>query len=93
MRRVMTVLGLSAALFLGGGTGLVLSNFGSGPAGADTSNLGGFTVNALAEAVTAQYEQPNFPLPSNPSLEFDEGYAVASDNYGPSGSATASTLY
>ena len=43
--------------------------------GAD-STLGGFTVTGLAEAVTAQYEQPNFPLPATPSLEFDEGYAV-----------------
>ena len=48
---------------------------------------------ALAEAVTAQYEQPNFPLPATPSLEFDEGYASTTDNFGPSGSAMASTLY
>jgi hypothetical protein len=50
-------------------------------------------VNALAEAVTAQYEQPNLPIPANPSLEFDVGYANTNDNYGPTGSATASTLY
>ena len=47
----------------------------------------------LAEAVTAQYEQPNFPLPATPSLEFDEGYAATTDNFGPSGTATASSLY
>ena len=63
-----------------------------GPAGAD-STLGGFTVSSLAEAVTAQYEQPNFPLPATPSLEFDEGYAATTDNFGPSGTATASSLY
>src|SRR6185437_6148494 len=40
-----------------------------------------------------QYEQPNFPVPANPSLEFDEGYAASSDNFGPTGSATASALY
>jgi len=57
------------------------------------TTLGGFTVKALAEASTAQYEQPNFPLPSTPSLEFDEGYAATSDNFGPSGSAVASSLY
>ena len=50
-------------------------------------------MTALAEAVTAQYEQPNFPLPATPSLEFDEGYASTTDNYGPSGTATASSLY
>jgi hypothetical protein len=58
-----------------------------------TSSLGGFTVTALAEALTAQYEQPNLPLPSTPSLEFDEGYADTTDNFGPTGTATASTLY
>ncbi len=63
----------------------------NGPAGAAT--LGGFTVSALAEAVSLQYEQPNFPIPSTPSLEFDEGYAATTDNYGPTGQATASTLY
>jgi hypothetical protein len=89
----LPVLGLSAVLLLGGGTGLVVaSTLSSGSAGAD-STLGGFTVTALAEASTAQYEQPNFPLPATPSAEFDEGYASTSDNYGPSGSAVASTLY
>jgi len=73
----------------GGGSG---SGSGSGSGGA-SSALGGFTVNSVAEAVTAQYEQPNFPVPATPSLEFDEGYAATSDNYGPSGSATASSLY
>jgi hypothetical protein len=91
MRRIPT-LGIAAVLLLGGGTGLVVDSLSSGSAGADTT-LGGFTVSGLAEAITVQYEQPNFPLPSNPSLEFDEGYAATSDNFGPSGSATASTLY
>jgi hypothetical protein len=77
---------------LGGGASLVVASLSSGPAGADTT-LGGFTVTALAEAETAQYEQPNLPLPSDPSLEFDAGYAATSDNYGPTGNAVASTLY
>ena len=42
------------------------------PAGAD-STLGGFTVSALAEAVTAQYEQPNFPLPATPVARVRRG--------------------
>lgn len=78
------------ALGLGAGTGAVLAL--DTAAGADTT-LGGFTVSALAEASTVQYEQPNFPVPATPTLELDEGYAATTDNYGPTGSATASTLY
>jgi len=90
--RRLVVLGASAALLVTGGSGLLAVALSNGPAGAD-NNLGGFTVNALAESISVQYEQPNFPVPANPSLEFDEGYAASSDNYGPTGSATASTLY
>jgi hypothetical protein len=89
--RRLVVLGASSALLMTGGSGLLLA-VSDGPAGADNS-LGGFTVNALAESISVQYEQPNFPVPATPSLEFDEGYAASSDNYGPTGSATASTLY
>jgi hypothetical protein len=92
IRRFRTLF-VAAALLLGGGSGLIVAGLTGGPAGADTSTLGGFTVNAVAEAVTAQYEQPNFPLPATPSLEVDEGYAVTTDNFGPSSSATASTFY
>ena len=91
LRRLPT-LGAAALLLVAGGSGLLAAAFAAGPAGADSS-LGGFTVSGLAEAVTAQYEQPNFPLPATPSLEFDEGYASTSDNFGPSGTATASSLY
>jgi hypothetical protein len=89
----LPVLGAAALLLVAGGSGLfAAAALSAGPAGAD-STLGGFTVTGLAEAVTAQYEQPNFPLPATPSLEFDEGYASTSDNFGPSGTATASSLY
>ena len=91
-RRRLPVLGAAAVLLVAGGSGLMAAALSAGPAGAD-STLGGFTVSGLAEAVTAQYEQPNFPLPATPSLEFDEGYASTTDNYGPSGTATASSLY
>ena len=90
--RRLPVLGASALLLVAGGSGLLAAALSDGPAAAD-SPLGGFTVNALAEALSAQYEQPNFPVPATPSLEFDEGYAATSDNFGPSGSAVASTLY
>ena len=90
--RRLAVLGATAALLVTGGSGLLAVALSAGPAGAD-STLGGFTVNALAESISVQYEQPNFPVPATPSLEFDEGYSATSDNYGPSGSATASSLY
>ena len=90
--RRLAVLGASSALLVTGGSGLLSVALSDGPAGADNT-LGGFTVSALAESISAQYEQPNFPLPATPSLEFDEGYSATSDNYGPTGSATASTLY
>jgi len=90
--RRLVVLGASSALLVTGGSGLFAVALSDGPAGADNS-LGGFTVNALAESISVQYEQPNFPVPANPSLEFDEGYAASSDNFGPTGSAIASALY
>jgi len=88
----LPALAAATLLLVGGGSALLAAAFSNGPAGADSS-LGGFTVSALAEAVTAQYEQPNFPIPATPSLEFDEGYASTTDNFGPSGTATASSLY
>lgn len=90
--RRLVLLAVSSALLVTGGAGLTAAAFTSGQAGAAAS-LGGFTVTALAEAISAQYEQPNFPLPATPSLEFDEGYSSTTDNYGPTGTATASTLY
>jgi hypothetical protein len=103
-RRRFSSVGFSVALLLGGGAALGAAALSAGSAGADISGttttttgtattLGGFTVSALAEGSSAQYEQPNFPVPATPSLEFDEGYAATSDNYGPTGSAVASTLY
>jgi hypothetical protein len=64
----------------------------STPAGA-ANTLGGFTVAATASGFTASYEQPNFPLPANPSVEANVGYSTAADNFGPTGSALASSLY
>ena len=90
--RRLPALGASALLLVAGGSGLLAAALSNGPAAAD-SPLGGFTINALAESVSAQYEQPNFPVPATPSLEFDEGYAATSDNFGPNGTAVASTLY
>ncbi|HEY6472221.1 MAG TPA: choice-of-anchor P family protein [Acidimicrobiales bacterium] len=90
--RRLIVAATSSALLVAGGSGLLATAFASGPAGA-AADLGGFTVSGLAEAISAQYEQPNFPLPATPSLEFDEGYSSTTDNFGPTGTATASTLY
>jgi hypothetical protein len=90
--RRLPVLGASALLLVAGGSGLLAAALSNGPAAAD-STLGGFTISALAESISAQYEQPNFPVPATPSLEFDEGYAATSDNFGPNGTAVASSLY
>jgi hypothetical protein len=83
------------ALLAGAGAGILLAAAGAlGLQGAGASTaLGGFTVTALAEASTFQYEQPNLPVPATPTFELDEGYAATSDNFGPTGSATASALY
>jgi hypothetical protein len=105
--RRLPALAVAALLLVAGGSSLLAVAFEGGPAaasgnsgsgsGGSTSTtgtaLGGYTITSLAEAVTAQYEQPNFPLPATPSLEFDEGYASTEDNSGPTGSATASSLY
>ncbi|HEY2215612.1 MAG TPA: choice-of-anchor P family protein, partial [Acidimicrobiales bacterium] len=91
-RRRLPVLCAATALMLGGGAGLLTAALTGASAGAD-STLGGFTVTALAEGATVQYEQPNLPLPSDPSVELDEGYAATSDNFGPTGNAVASTFY
>src|SRR5580700_8856898 len=91
-RRRLPLLAAATALILGGGGGLLTMAFTGGPAGADTS-LGGFTVNALAEAASATYEQPNFPFPTDPSLEVDEGYSTVTNNYPSTETATASVLY
>ncbi len=97
--RRLPALAAAALLLLGGGSALLAVAFSSAPAAADSGSsgsgptLGGYTITALAEAATVQYEQPNFPLPANPSLELDEGYASTQDNSGPTGNATAATLY
>ncbi len=90
--RRLAVAGAAASLLTAGGSGLLALAYANGPAGADNT-LGGFTITSTAEAMTAQYEQPNFPLPATPSLEVDEGYSTSSDNFGPNGSALAATLY
>jgi hypothetical protein len=64
----------------------------STPAGADTT-LGGFTVAAIASGITASYEQPNFPVPATPTVELNVGYSNTADNFGPTGSTLASSLY
>jgi hypothetical protein len=91
-RRRLPALAAATALMVGAGGGALAFGFLNGSAGADTT-LGGFTVDALAEAASVTYEQPNFPLPATPTLEVDEGYAATTDNYGPTGTATAATFY
>ncbi|HUC05458.1 MAG TPA: choice-of-anchor P family protein [Acidimicrobiales bacterium] len=92
VRRRGPVVAVAGMLALGSGGGLLAASIGGGPAAADTT-LGGFTLSSLAEGVTVQYEQPNLPIPATPSVEADAGYASTTDNYGPTGTATAATVY
>ena len=84
---------LPACLLVGGGAGLLSAAFVAGAAGADAALGLASPRAAWPKGPPAQYEQPNFPLPATPSLEFDEGYAATTDNFGPTGTATASSLY
>jgi len=65
----------------------------SGPTTAPGSNLGGFTLSSSAAGFSVDYNQPNFPIPANPTLEFDVGYSAATYNAGPVGSANASAIW
>ena len=57
------------------------------------SNLGGFTLSSSAAGLSVYYNQPNFPIPANPTFEFDVGYSSATYNAGPVGSANASAIW
>ena len=83
---------IAAAAFALAAAGTGVEAAMSAPAGAATT-LGGFTVTADGSGLTASYEQPNLPLPADPSAEVDVGYTTTADNVGPSGSALASSLY
>jgi hypothetical protein len=86
-----------AALAIGAGVGgFALLGVTPAPAGADAAaagQLGGFQITASGAGIRTTYEQPNFPLPATPTLEANIGYATAAYNAGPTGSATASTLW
>lgn len=104
-RRRRAVLAGLAGLFAMGGI-LVLA---AAPAGADTSStsptdssgaatggaslLGGWTLGSSASGLSVFYNQPNFPIPANPTLEFDLGYTQSSYNAGPVGQSNASAFW
>ena len=82
--------------------GLVLA--AAGPAWADSgsggtsaptgqSDLGGWTLGSTAAGVSVFYEQPNFPIPAKPTLEFNLGYSTAAFNAGPVGDANGSAFW
>jgi hypothetical protein len=97
-RRVTGALAIGAMA-----SGLVLA--AAGPAWADSSSssstsapsgqsdLGGWTTNASAAGMSVFYEQPNFPIPANPTLEFNLGYSTASFNSGPVGESNGSAVW
>ncbi|MHB8681882.1 MAG: choice-of-anchor P family protein [Acidimicrobiales bacterium] len=96
-RRTRAVLAATAVLC---GTGGLLA-LGAAPAGADssagsssgTSLLGGWTLGSTASGLSVFYEQPNFPIPATPTLEFNLGYTAANFNAGPVGNANASAFW
>jgi hypothetical protein len=82
--------------------GLVLA--AAGPAWADSStggtstangqsNLGGWTLSSSAAGLSVFYEQPNFPVPANPTLEFNLGYSTASFSSGPIAESNGSAVW
>jgi hypothetical protein len=104
--RAAGTLGVAAALFASAGLVLALAgptwadssppSSGSGSGSGSSSpgaNLGGFTLSSSGAGLSVDYEQPNFPIPAKPSLEFDLGYSSASYDAGPVGNANASALW
>lgn len=63
------------------------------PGGAASSSLGGFETSATGTGFTWTYEQPNFPVPATPTLEFHLGFSQTSYNFGPTGESLASTMW
>jgi len=75
---------------------------GAGAAGADTSSgtsspaanqLGGYTLGSSASGMSVFYEQPNFPIPATPTLEFNFGYSASTFDAGPVGNANAAAVW
>jgi hypothetical protein len=73
--------------------GALASPVGATPVPQAAAGLGGYTLSATASAIRGTYEQPDLPIPANPSLEADIGYSSATLDSGPVGEATASELY
>lgn len=73
----------------GSGTGSSSDSSSSSP----TSDLGGYDLSSSAAGISVDYEQPNFPVPATPTLEFDLGYTTASYDSGPVGTANAAMLW
>ncbi|MHB8438707.1 MAG: choice-of-anchor P family protein [Acidimicrobiales bacterium] len=81
--------------------GVVL--FAALPAGADTQEsgpiapgavqLGGFDVAATAAGLSVFYNQPDFPIPATPTLEFDLGYSTSTYDSGPIATANGATMW
>jgi len=65
----------------------------SSASSSSSSDLGGFQVSATGAGIDWSYEQPNFPIPATPSLEFHLGYSTTSYNAGPTGESLASTMW
>ncbi len=70
------------------------SGSGAGANGAaGAADLGGFQVTAQGAAIRSTYEQPNFPVPANPTFELNIGFTRSSYATGPTGESLASTVW
>ncbi len=100
---VASMAGGASLLFLGAGsaaasttttTTTAPSSSSSSSSSSDSSaSLGGFQTLGTGSGITWTYEQPNFPIPATPSLEFHLGYSQTSYNSGPTGESLASTMW
>jgi len=66
---------------------------GSAASTAPTTTLGGYTLSSAGSGLSIYYEQPNFPIPATPTLEWDVGYSSTTFNSGPHGNSLASVLW
>lgn len=89
----LLVLSTGAAWAQGSDSGSSSSSGSSGSGSTPGSNLGGFNLASSAAGISVDYEQPNFPIPANPTFEFDMGYSTASYDAGPVGAANASVMW
>lgn len=89
--RTLARAGLAALATTAGAGTLLLA--ASAPASADPIALGGYDIVGAASGLSVFYEQPNFPIPATPTLEFNLGYSNSTFDSGPVGTANGSAFW